>query len=170
MSFFRAANKSWPPRRVTARSHAPAPAFPLSTPPPDDAAGVAAAARAAGMRVGLALCPDTPASAAHALADAGALDMILVMTVQPGFGGQPFQAAMMPKVAALRARYPEMDIQVDGGLSPSTVCAAAAAGANVIVAGSAVFGAPDAAAAIGALRAAVVAAQKAAAATEHAVV
>jgi ribulose-phosphate 3-epimerase len=86
--------------------------------------------------------------------------MVLCMTVTPGFGGQPFQAAVLPKVAALRQRYPELDIQVDGGLGPSTVDAAAAAGANVIVAGTAVFGAPDPAAVIAKLRGAVEEAQK----------
>jgi len=78
--------------------------------------------------------------------------MILVMTVQPGFGGQPFQAEQLPKVMALRKRYPSIDIQVDGGLGPSTIDAAAAAGANVIVAGTAVFGAYDPAAVITKLR------------------
>ena len=81
--------------------------------------------------------------------------MLLVMTVEPGFGGQKFQPEMMPKVKALRERYPDMDIQVDGGLAPSTIDAAAKAGANIIVAGSAVFGAPDPAAAIKSLRQAV---------------
>ena len=61
------------------------------------------------------------------------------MTVEPGFGGQSFMPNMMPKVLALRTAYPTLDIQVDGGLSPSTIDAAAAAGANIIVAGSAVF-------------------------------
>lgn len=65
------------------------------------------------------------------------------MTVEPGFGGQKFMADMMPKVETLRKRYPNLDIEVDGGLSESTVDIAAQAGANVIVAGSAVFGAKD---------------------------
>lgn len=132
----------------------------LAHPRAEDAAGVAKAARAAGLRVGLALSPGTPAEAAFPLADEGLLDMVLVMTVTPGFGGQPFQASQLPKVAALRCRYPDLDIQVDGGLGPSTVDAAAAAGANVIVAGTAVFGAPDPAAVITMLRASVDAAQK----------
>jgi len=110
------------------------------------------------MRVGLALSPGTPASAAHALADAGLLDLVLVMTVTPGFGGQPFQESELAKVRELRQRYPALDLQVDGGLAPGrTVAAAAAAGANVVVAGSAIFGAPDAAAAISALREALLA-------------
>lgn len=121
----------------------------------DDPANVAAAAKLAGLRVGLALAPGTPAEAAFPLVDEGLLDMVLVMTVTPGFGGQPFQASQLPKVAALRCRYPGLDIQVDGGLGPSTVDAAASAGANVIVAGTAVFGAPDPAAVIASLRKAV---------------
>ena len=77
--------------------------------------------------------------------------MVLVMTVNPGFGGQKFMASELPKVSGLRARYPELWIEVDGGLGESTVDAAAEAGANVIVAGSAVFGASDMSAAIRAL-------------------
>ena len=71
------------------------------------------------------------------------VQMVLVMTVEPGFGGQSFMASELPKVTALRNRYPELHIEVDGGLSPKTVDQAAGAGANVIVAGSAVFGAQD---------------------------
>ena len=67
--------------------------------------------------------------------------MILIMTVHPGFGGQKFMASELPKVAALRKKYPLLDIEVDGGLSEGTIDQAADAGANVIVAGSAVFGA-----------------------------
>ena len=81
--------------------------------------------------------------------------MVLIMTVHPGFGGQKFMASELPKVKAVRERYPEMDIEVDGGLGPGTVDQAAEAGANVIVAGSAVFGAKDPAEVIGQLRAAV---------------
>lgn len=65
------------------------------------------------------------------------------MTVEPGFGGQKFMASELPKVSALRMRYPDLDIEVDGGLGPATINQAADAGANVIVAGSAVFGAKD---------------------------
>ena len=67
--------------------------------------------------------------------------MVLVMTVEPGFGGQKFRPECMPKVQALRERYPELDIEVDGGLGLGTIDQAAEAGANVIVAGTAVFGA-----------------------------
>ena len=81
--------------------------------------------------------------------------MVLVMTVEPGFGGQKFMASEMPKVKALRGRYPELNIEVDGGLGEGTIDQAADAGANVIVAGSAVFGAKDPADVISKLRAAV---------------
>jgi len=81
--------------------------------------------------------------------------MALVMTVEPGFGGQKFMPDMMPKVQALRKRYPELNVEVDGGLSEKTIDVAADAGANVIVAGSAVFGAKDPAHVIAMVREAV---------------
>lgn len=81
--------------------------------------------------------------------------MVLVMTVHPGFGGQKFMASELPKVTALRQRYPELSIEVDGGLGPATIDQAAEAGANVIVAGSAVFGAKDPADVIAVLKEAV---------------
>jgi ribulose-phosphate 3-epimerase len=81
--------------------------------------------------------------------------MVLVMTVEPGFGGQSFMASELPKVTALRKKYPELPIEVDGGLSEKTIDLAADAGANVIVAGSAVFGAKDPAEVIKKLRDAV---------------
>lgn len=65
------------------------------------------------------------------------------MTVHPGFGGQKFMASELPKVKAVRERYPDLNIEVDGGLGEGTIDQAADAGANVIVAGSAVFGAKD---------------------------
>ncbi|KAJ2965530.1 hypothetical protein NUW58_g10868 [Xylaria curta] len=74
------------------------------------------------------------------------------MTVEPGFGGQKFMASELPKVQALRQKYPELNIEVDGGLGPGTIDQAADAGANVIVAGSAVFGAQDPAEVISLLR------------------
>ena len=102
-----------------------------------DAAGLCQAIRDAGMQVGVALKPGTSADAVAPVV--ALVDMVLVMTVEPGFGGQSFMADMMPKVLALRTLHPELDIQVDGGLGPSTIDHAAAAGANNIVAGSAVF-------------------------------
>lgn len=111
--------------------------------------------RDAGMHAGVAVKPGTPVDCLLPYIDAGLVDMVLVMTVEPGFGGQKFMPDMMPKVAALRSRYPELNIQVDGGLAPDTIAQAAAAGANVIVAGNAVFGATDRKQAIATLAAAV---------------
>ena len=88
------------------------------------------------------------------------LDMVLVMTVEPGFGGQKFMPAAVEKIAAIRAeaqrRGLSTDIEVDGGIDAATAPLCAAAGANVLVAGSAVFGAKDPAAAMSAIRAACV--------------
>jgi ribulose-phosphate 3-epimerase len=81
--------------------------------------------------------------------------MALVMTVHPGFGGQKFMASELPKVTALRERYPDLNIEVDGGLGLGTIDQAAEAGANVIVAGSAIFGATDPADVIAKMREAV---------------
>lgn len=78
-----------------------------------------------------------------------------MQTVEPGFSGQSFKADQMPKVKALREKYPTLNIQVDGGLAPSTIDAATEAGANVIVAASAIFGAEDRKAVIDVLRASV---------------
>lgn len=102
--------------------------------------------RATGMKVGVAIKPGTPVEKVLPLVEK--VDMVLVMTVEPGFGGQSFMPDMMPKVAALRAAFPALDIEVDGGLGPSTIDAAAKAGANMIVAGSSVFRASSPAAVI----------------------
>lgn len=109
----------------------------------DDPFAVAAAIRKAGMRVGVALKPKTPASVVFSLLDAGAIDMVLVMTVEPGFGGQKFMAEMMGKVSELRGKYPALPIQVDGGIGLDNIKIAAAAGANIIVAGTSIFRAPS---------------------------
>ena len=93
--------------------------------------------RASGMSVGVALKPGTPVSEISSFVSL--VDMVLIMTVEPGFGGQSFMPNCLPKVVALRAAHPSLAIQVDGGLSPATVDAASKAGANLIVAGSAVF-------------------------------
>ncbi|KAL9086667.1 MAG: hypothetical protein Q9165_006986 [Trypethelium subeluteriae] len=112
-----------------------------------------------GMQAGIAIKPKTSVDVLWEILDnpekSEVPDMVLVMTVEPGFGGQKFMADMMPKVSALRQRYPSLDIEVDGGLSGSTVDTAAEAGANVIVAGSAVFGAKDVGEVITTLREAV---------------
>ena len=106
--------------------------------------------RAHGVRVGITLKPDTPLSAIEPYLDQ--VDMALVMTVEPGFGGQSFLSEMMDKVRALRTARPMFDIQVDGGINEQTAKTAIQAGANILVAGSYVFGAPDAAQAIASLK------------------
>lgn len=109
--------------------------------------------RDAGMDVGLVIKPGTDVSALFDYIDL--VDLALIMTVEPGFSGQSFMEDMMPKVKTLRDRYPQLNIQVDGGLSPKTIDAAASNGANVIVAASAIFGSDDRKAVIEALRAGV---------------
>ena len=96
----------------------------------------------AGMRAGVAINPDTPASAVDdVLAE---LDMVLVMTVNPGYAGQAFIESVVPKIAQMRATLDERglpaEIEVDGGIGPATAGIAAAAGADALVAGSAVYG------------------------------
>lgn len=89
-----------------------------------------------GMKVGLALKPGTSLEMVKEFIPMA--DMILIMTVEPGFGGQKFMTDMMPKVKWLRENYPNLDIEVDGGVGPSTISACAEAGANMIVSGTAV--------------------------------
>ncbi|PGH16183.1 ribulose-phosphate 3-epimerase [Helicocarpus griseus UAMH5409] len=112
-----------------------------------------------GMQAGIAIKPDTSVDVLWEILEREdpleKPDMVLVMTVHPGFGGQKFMASELPKVNALRKRYPNLNIEVDGGLGEGTVDQAAEAGANVIVAGSAVFNAEDPAKAIKMLREAV---------------
>jgi ribulose-phosphate 3-epimerase len=109
--------------------------------------------KAGGMRAAVALKPGTPVEVVFPLVEsAEPVDMVLVMTVEPGFGGQKFMPDMMTKVNTLRKKFPQLDIQVDGGLGPSTIQQAATAGANCIVAGSSVFGAQDPAGVISDLR------------------
>ncbi|KAJ7783674.1 ribulose-5-phosphate 3-epimerase [Mycena maculata] len=107
-----------------------------------DPLSVIKAIRARNMKVGVAISPDTPSTT---ITDevANAADMLLVMTVYPGRGGQKFLERCVPKVAELRARFPDKDIEVDGGVGPKTIDACAHAGSNVIVAGTAIFGAPN---------------------------
>lgn len=107
-----------------------------------------------GVKKGIALRPITGAEAV--LPYVKDVDLILVMTVEPGFGGQKFMADQLPKIAAVR-RYieqyrPGCDLEVDGGINAQTARQVIDAGANVLVAGSAVYGADDPAAAIAALR------------------
>lgn len=105
---------------------------------------------ALGKQAAVALKPKTPVDAVVPYLDR--LAMVLVMTVEPGFGGQSFMADMMPKITQLRALGYQGDMEVDGGVNADTVKLAAAAGANVFVAGSAVFKSDDPAATIALLR------------------
>lgn len=112
--------------------------------------------RAAGKKAALALSPDTPAEAVFPYLDK--VDMILVMTVYPGFGGQKLIPQTLEKARVIREKLTQarlaVDVEADGGIGASNVGDVTSAGVNVVVAGSAVFGAPDPAAAIAAMRAA----------------
>ena len=109
---------------------------------------------AKGKRAGIVLKPKTPAEAALPFLDH--VELILVMTVEPGFGGQKFMADQMEKVTALRAmideKNPACELEVDGGVDPVTCKTCIAAGANVLVAGSAVYKAENIPARIAQLR------------------
>ena len=111
--------------------------------------------RAAGARAAISIKPGPPAEAVFPYLPL--CDMILVMTVEPGFGGQRFMADMLPKIAQIRAEADrlglDLDIQVDGGIDAQTAAECARAGANIFVAGSSVFGASERAAAVSAIRA-----------------
>ncbi len=106
--------------------------------------------RASGARVGLVLNPDLPAEVALPYLECA--DELLCMTVFPGYGGQAFIDAVLPKVAVLRRAAPSMDIMVDGGVNFETAERAAAVGANAFVAGSFLFKQEDMAAAVSELR------------------
>jgi ribulose-phosphate 3-epimerase len=120
-----------------------------------DPRAVARDLRAAGALAGLALKPGTPLEAY--LDVLPEFDTLLVMTVEPGFGGQSFMPEVLPKVRAARrlveAGHLQLFLEVDGGINADTIEQAAEAGADVFVAGSAVYGAADPGAAIAALRA-----------------
>lgn len=110
----------------------------------------------AGCRAAIALNPGTSLAMIEELLQD--LDMVLIMTVNPGFGGQKFIASTLDKIHMLRHTIHDMgydcDIEVDGGINAETAALVTSAGANVLVAGSAVYGAPDAKKAIAAIRAA----------------
>ena len=106
---------------------------------------------AEGMKAGISVKPGTPVEVLAPYLDE--VELVLVMTVEPGFGGQSFMEHMMPKLTWLRQRCrPGTVLQVDGGINRKTIATAAAAGANCFVAGSAVFGREDYGAEITALR------------------
>ena len=106
------------------------------------------------IKAGLVIKPKTPAEAVFDYLDK--IDLVLVMTVEPGFGGQSFMADMLPKVRAIkeecRRRGIDMPVEADGGIGAATIAQAAAAGVDVCVAGTAVFKADDAAKAIAELQ------------------
>src|SRR5207302_8166769 len=110
-----------------------------------DVPGTLAAIRARGIRPGLTLNPETPVEAV--LPYLGALDLALVMSVHPGFGGQKFIEGALDKVRAIRQvldrRKLKAELEVDGGVKPDNAARVVAAGATVLVAGSAVFEDPD---------------------------
>lgn len=107
----------------------------------DDPVEVIRVIKETGMKVGIGI---KPKSSVDAILDhVKDVDMVLVMTVEPGFGGQKFMPEMMAKVAKLRELFPHLDIEVDGGVGPSTIEDVAAAGANYIVSGTAVVKASD---------------------------
>ncbi|MHC4924085.1 MAG: ribulose-phosphate 3-epimerase [Planctomycetota bacterium] len=117
----------------------------------DDVRAAAEEIRALGVRSGVAVNPDTPLDRIIPALDV--LDMVLVMSVFPGFGGQKFMAEVLEKTTSLRKDHGYTgDIEMDGGINADTVASCAAAGANVLVAGTAVYGPEDWAAAIEVLR------------------
>ncbi len=105
-----------------------------------------------GKKAGVSLNPSTPPAAVEYVLDK--LDLILVMSVNPGFGGQSFIASQLDKIAKLKAMIGSrpIEIEVDGGINPETAAKCVAAGANVLVAGTAVFGTKDYAGNIAKLR------------------
>jgi len=115
-----------------------------------DVAGTIKLVKDAGAKVGISICPDTPVDViAPYLND---VDMALVMTVHPGFGGQKLIADATQKIAQIKAYSPNLLVQVDGGVTTQNVGSLLSLGADVIVAGSSVFNAPDMAQAIKDLR------------------
>ena len=119
-----------------------------------DVAATLGAIRAAGCGVGLTLNPATPFEAVAPYLDT--IDLLLIMTVHPGFGGQAFRPEMMEKVKRAKewrdANGGKLHIEVDGGIKPDTARPSIKAGANILVAGTSIFRAPDYAAAIRELR------------------
>ena len=113
--------------------------------------------RAGGAKPGLVISPDTPADTLYPYLEL--VDLVLVMSVYPGFGGQAFMPQVLPKVTQLRERAvqmnPKLDVQMDGGISRENAGLCARAGANVLVAGSALFGQEDYAVAVEEMRRAI---------------
>jgi ribulose-phosphate 3-epimerase len=109
--------------------------------PVEDVTAVCRKVREAGMKVGLALKPKTPVDVVEQYIELA--DLVLIMTVEPGFGGQKFMEDMMPKVKHLRDNHPLLNIEVDGGVASNTIDCCAKAGANWIVSGTGIIKAAD---------------------------
>ncbi len=116
----------------------------------DAARRVVDAARKGNARVGVAVNPETELDWVRPLARE--VDFVLFMTVWPGFGGQEFMQEVMPRLARFRAEFPDVDVEVDGGITAQTAAVAGRAGANLLVAGTSVFRAPEAREAIETIR------------------
>ncbi|HEY3315888.1 MAG TPA: ribulose-phosphate 3-epimerase [Bacillota bacterium] len=116
----------------------------------DDPLAVIRHIRELGVRPGVSVNPPTPLEAAEPYLSE--VDLVLVMSVNPGFGGQGFIADVLPKVRSLAGRPHGFAVEIDGGINAETVARAAAAGAEVLVAGSAIFGAADPLAAMAQIR------------------
>jgi len=121
-----------------------------AVPKPEDRRTIINAIRKGGATAGIALNPTTPLSAIDDVV--GEVDLVLVMSVQPGFGGQAFQPVALEKIHALRQAHPGLMIQVDGGITLETAKQCHEAGATNLVAGTAIFGAADRTQVITALR------------------
>jgi ribulose-phosphate 3-epimerase len=137
-----------PHRYIEAFAKAGANLISIHVEPSYDHAATLARIRALGCQCGLVLNPDTPATAAEPFL--AQVDLVLAMTVQPGFGGQPFRRDVLPKISQLdawrRARGLNFRLEVDGGVDLTTAPACRTAGADTFVVGTAFFGAPDPAA------------------------
>lgn len=114
--------------------------------------------RSMGIKSGITLNPDTPAAQVFPVIDEGLIDEVLLMSVYPGFGGQSFIPAVLPKAHEIRTRYPDIDISIDGGINLENCSDAAAHGCNALIAGTTLFKAEDMADAVRRMRSKAVAA------------
>jgi ribulose-phosphate 3-epimerase len=122
-----------------------------------DPVALVARMRKLGIGVAVSLNPDTPADTLEPVIDL--VDMVLVMTVMPGFGGQAFREDCLPKIKKIRERRPDISVEVDGGINDETIERVVRAGADTFVAGTAIFGDPDPVQAIHRMRTLIRAAQ-----------
>lgn len=120
---------------------------------PCDVRSVLRELRGLGVRCGITLNPETPPDPAWPLIGEKLVDEVLLMTVHPGFGGQAFMEGVRPKMAALRAAAPGLDVSVDGGIGLETAAACARSGANAFIAGTTLYRAADMAGEIARMRA-----------------